>query len=343
MSDPPDGGATDPPDGHVGDPPDGGVIDRSPHGAHGAHGPHGTPHASAVRRRQRWHAHQGDPVAATPTGAVIIPARDEAAVIGRALRALAPLGALDGVEVIVACNGCRDDTAEIARGFPGVRVVELDAASKTEALNLADSVATAWPRLYVDADVELDPQAALAVFAELRRPGVLAARPPHVYDVSGASAPVRAYYRARARIPGERRRLWGAGAYGTNERGHARFDRFAAVTADDSWFDGHFSYDEKRVVDASATVVHTPRTVAALLGLLARQRRGYVDLRIASGASGRSRALASSVRDARTALDAAWYVALTLASRLRRPPATADPSALPWERDASSRVSGAGR
>ncbi|MCR2823928.1 glycosyltransferase [Microbacterium sp. zg.Y909] len=292
-------------------------------------------------------AGRSDHLAAPPTGAVIIPAHDEAAVIGRALRSLAPLAAFDGVEVIVACNGCRDDTADIARRFPGVRVVELDTASKTDALNLADSVATAWPRLYLDADVELHPQAALAVFAELGRPGVLAARPPHVYDVRGATAPVRAYYRARARIPGQRRRQWGAGAYGTNEAGHRRFDRFAAVIAEDSWFDGHFAYDEKRVVDASPTVVHTPRDVRTLLGVLARQRRGYVDLQIASGAAHRSRALLSSVRGPRSAIDAAWYIALTLASRVRlrvrvRPP-TADSTGARWERDASSRVSGTPR
>ena len=329
------------------DPPDGGVIDRPRRGARGgqrtadagaqqADAGQGDPLAAAP-------AHQGDPLATPPAGAVIIPAHDEAAVIGRALRALAPLTELEGVEVIVACNGCRDDTADIARGFTGVGVVELEAASKTEALNAADRVATAWPRLYLDADVELDAEAALAVFAELRRPGVLAARPPHVYDIRRATAPVRAYYRARARIPGPRRRLWGAGAYATNQAGHGRFGRFAPVTADDSWFDGHFAHDEKRIVDAAATVVHTPRDVATLLGLLARQRRGYVDLQIASGASERSRALLSSVRGPRSALDALCYVALTLAARLRRHPATADPTATPWERDGSSRVDGADR
>jgi len=308
-------------------PPDGAVIDR------------------AVRRSAASPGPAPDPrqcPASPATGAVIIPAHDESAVIARLLRSLAPLAALDGIEVIVACNGCRDDTAAIARSFDNVRVVELARASKTDALNLADDVATAWPRLYVDADVELDPQTVLRVFVQLRRPGVRAARPPHVYDVTGATPAVRAYYRARSAIPGQPRRLWGAGAYGTNEAGHRRFGRFAPVTADDSWFDGQFDHDEKQVVDAAPTVVHTPRDVATLLALLTRQRRGYVDLEIASEAPSRTHALLRSVRGPRSAVDAGWYIVLTLAARLRSAGAgvRAEPR---WERDASSRVSEAAR
>ena len=55
-----------------------------------------------------------------PAGAVIIPAHNEASVIGRTLGRLAPLAAGGQVEVIVACNGCTDNTAEVARGFKGV-------------------------------------------------------------------------------------------------------------------------------------------------------------------------------------------------------------------------------
>jgi cellulose synthase/poly-beta-1,6-N-acetylglucosamine synthase-like glycosyltransferase len=60
-----------------------------------------------------------------PTGAVIIPAHNEAGVIERTLGRLAPLAGDRQVEVIVACNGCTDDTAELARGFKGVRVLDV--------------------------------------------------------------------------------------------------------------------------------------------------------------------------------------------------------------------------
>ncbi len=269
-------------------------------------------------------------------GAVIIPAHNESAVIGRTLEALAPLAALDGVEVIVACNGCSDATADIARGYPGVRVAETAQASKPAALNLGDRAATAWPRLYLDADIEVPPAAILAVFDTLRGGGVLAARPRYVYDVAGAAAPVRSYYRARSRIPAPPTRLWGAGGYAASEEGHRRIGDFPPVTADDSWFDEQFTADEKRVVVTAPMRVRTARDTAGLLAVLARQRRGYREIGIASATASRGSALLGTIRGPRTAWDAAWYVALTVVSR-RRARRAARLRGPGWERDGSTR------
>lgn len=279
---------------------------------------------------------------ADATGAVIIPAHDEAGVIARTLRSLEPLAREPRVEVIVACNGCADETASIARGFAGVRVVETDRASKPIGLNLGDAAATAWPRLYLDADIEIPPETVLAVFRVLREPGVFAARPRYVYDTRGASGVVRAYYRARIRIPVPSDRLWGAGGYATNEAGHARFGEFPAVTADDSWFDGLFAPEEKRVVDAPPARVRTARDARDLLAVLARQRRGYVELGIAAHTGARARGLMASVRGPASAVDAAWYAALTLASRRRARRTLGRAGAPEWERDGSSRRASGG-
>ena len=92
-----------------------------------------------------------------PQGSVIIPAHNEAAVIARTLAPLAPLAAAGQLEVIVACNGCTDHTAAIARGFDGVTVLELGQSSKAAALNAGDAAASHWPRLYLDADVQISP------------------------------------------------------------------------------------------------------------------------------------------------------------------------------------------
>ncbi len=294
------------------------------------------------------------PARPAPTGlrgAVIIPAHDEAAVIGRTLAALAPLAATartgsgpgqPRLEIIVACNGCADDTAAVARRFAGVTVVETAEASKPAGLNLGDAVATQWPRLYLDADIDITPAAVADVLAELARPGVLAARPRFVYDTSEATLPVRAYYRARARIPAPARRLWGAGGYAASAAGHERFGAFAAVTADDSWFDAQFDDAEKRVVDTDPMRVRTPRDCAALLAVLARQRRGYLELGVAPQTQRRGAALLTSVRSPEAAIDALWYLLLTLASRRRararmRVGARGGAAAVRWERDGSTR------
>ncbi len=279
-----------------------------------------------------------DETAALPAslrGAIVIPAHDEAAVIARTLRHLTPLAA-SGVEVIVACNGCEDETAEIARGFAGVIVAETDEASKVAGLNLGDRTATSWPRLYLDADIEVDPAAVVAAFAALDEPGVLAARPRFAYDTSGATLPVRAYYRARARIAAPTRRMWGAGGYATNARGHARFAAFPALTADDCWFDALFSDDEKRVVATTPMRVRTPRDSAALLRVLMRQRRGHEQLSSAETGAGRVASLVRAIRGARDGVDAAWYIGLTLVARLRL--RARSRAAQVWERDLSTRV-----
>ncbi|GGE89651.1 hypothetical protein GCM10011313_10550 [Mycetocola zhadangensis] len=274
-----------------------------------------------------------------PPGAIIIPAHNEAAVIVRTLRSLAPLCAKSDVEVFVVCNGCTDETAALAREVPGVHVVEIDEASKTAALNAGDSLASGWPRLYLDADIEVSPETVVALFEELERPGVVAARPRFVYDTHGAAGPVRAYYRARSRIPGQPSRLWGAGGYAVNRNGHRRFSSFPAVTADDSWIDMQFGEHEKSIVPAIPMRVRTPRDVQGLLAVLTRQRRGQLELGVPSTTSSRGRALLSSVRGPRTAIDLGWYVVLTTVAR-RRSRVAMRARSRTWERDASTRSAG---
>src|SRR3954453_3171433 len=87
---------------------------------------------------------------------VVIPAHDEASVIGRCLRALLAGAEPGELEVIVVCNGCHDDTAAVARAHaPDAVVLELPAPSKPAALNAGDAEATRFPRIYLDADVEV--------------------------------------------------------------------------------------------------------------------------------------------------------------------------------------------
>ena len=80
---------------------------------------------------------------------VVIPAHNEARVIARCLDSLRTQAGNE-IEVVVAANGCTDDTAALARahrGLPNLQVVDLPEPSKARALNAGDRVVSALPEL----------------------------------------------------------------------------------------------------------------------------------------------------------------------------------------------------
>ena len=115
-----------------------------------------------------------------------------------------------------------------------------------------------------------------AVLDRLAQGDVLVARPRCEYDSRGASALVRSYYRVRNRGGFVQHKLvmWGAGAYGLNEKGHERFGSFPAVTGDDLYVDTRFDAHEKAVVATDPSVIRTPADVRSLVAILGRHRGG---------------------------------------------------------------------
>src|SRR5215210_8068267 len=125
---------------------------------------------------------------------VVIPAHNEEAVIERCLHALLgdPGGELD---VVVTANGCSDKTVALALRFKGVRVVEIDVASKHAALNAGDRAARHFPRAYLDADIEVSGRALQAVAVAMEAAGALAGAPALRVDLSSCPWSVRSFYR----------------------------------------------------------------------------------------------------------------------------------------------------
>jgi glycosyltransferase involved in cell wall biosynthesis len=275
-----------------------------------------------------------------PIGTVAIPAHNEAGTITRCLDSLLE-GARPGeIEVLVACNGCTDGTADVVRSSPhDVRVIEVAEASKIAALRAADEALAGFPRLYLDADVIIPAQSARQVLDRLSRGPALAARPPIEYDTAGATALVRSYYRARSRVPAVMNSLWGAGVYGLSAEGRARFGEFPDLVGDDLFVDQQFQRGEIEVVDCPPVIVKVPRRTADLFRILRRYYRGNKENRAlgdgsASTSKGTMRDLrisASSSPD--KAFDAAAYAAFAATARLSL--AVAAPTG--WARDESSR------
>jgi hypothetical protein len=197
---------------------------------------------------------------------IIIPAHNEATVIGRLLGQLVPGENPDEFDVIVVANGCNDETAEVASTFgPGVRVVTVPVASKHAALVAGDEAAAGFPRIYIDADVELSCGDVRAIADALQTPGALAAAPRRELALAGRSWLVRWYYDVWTRLPEVRQGLFGRGVIGVSELGHKRIAELPPVLADDLAASLAFAPDERIIVAGASVLVHPPRTLGDLL------------------------------------------------------------------------------
>ncbi|MCB5292595.1 WecB/TagA/CpsF family glycosyltransferase [Arthrobacter sp. SO3] len=267
-----------------------------------------------------------------PLGSVIIPAHNEASVIARTLAPLATLAAAGELEVIVACNGCTDETAAIARGFEGVTVLNMPQPSKAAALNAGDAVASHWPRLYLDADVQIGPGTVREVLSALASGRLLAARPAVRFDLEGAHPLIHSYYRTRLQLPTTRSGLWGGGVYGLSEVGRQRFQQFPDLIADDLFVDRLFEPGEKAVLDVTPAIICPPRTPRDQVAVLHRIYRGNAEQHGGHGTASHTLAeVARSIRGPLSAGHALVYVGFALAGRR----GNAHPGT--WERDASTR------
>lgn len=274
-----------------------------------------------------------------PRFSVVIPAHDEAAVIGRTLRFAADLEPGEA-EIVVVANGCRDATAATAAAAPGVRVVSLAAASKPEALNAGDAAASSFPRIYLDADIDISAATLRRMSCRLSSEEPRICCPTVSFRTTGRPWPVRAYHRVYAQLPYVRGGLVG-GAYGVSASGRRRFGRFPAMTNDDTFVQRLFAPSERVVLAGDTFGVHAPRSLAALLAVRTRVAAGNAQLAATGSAhlsrttSGTARALLGLLRRRPgLAPAAAVYAGVTLAAELRARRRRVDSA---WLRDDSTR------
>jgi hypothetical protein len=306
---------------------------------------------------------------------VVIPAHNEAQVIGRLLGQLvraAPRGGAssgraprtpsdgahptatpsgdtpptssDDLDVIVVANGCTDDTAEVAASFgPGVRVLSIPVASKRAALAAGDGAAQDFPRVYVDADIELGAADVRALADALRQPGVLAAAPERALPLAASSWPVRWYYDVWMRLPEVLLGLWGRGVIAVSEAGHERLAGLPPLLADDLAASLSFAPGERRIVPGARAVSHPPRTARDLLRRRVRAYTGVAQIeraRHAPPSTERTRLsdlLAITRSEPRMAPRVALFLSVAVIARARARRALARGDYSTWLRDESSR------
>lgn len=278
---------------------------------------------------------------------VVIPAHNEAAIVGDTLRRLIDTDPDGRLELIVAANGCTDDTAKVASAVSSrVRVVEVAEASKTAALNAGDDAATAFPRVYLDADVRVTASALLAVADTLTEPPYAGA-PRLEVDTTGASVWVRWQYQVWDATEYRSRNMIGSGVYVLSKAGRARFDRFPDVIADDAYIMRLFGPDERATLVDQVFMIRAPRTMQDFIRRQSRIVAGNEEIRRRFSGPSESVAERTGAMLIRRLLrrpelwlpSVPYFVSRVVAHRRARK-VRGNWSAQAWNRDESTRTSG---
>lgn len=274
---------------------------------------------------------------------VVVPAHNEAAVIGRCLDAF--VTSLHGgeAEVVVVVNGSTDATAQIASSYPGVTVIETATAGKAHALNLGDAAATSFPRVYLDADIVVSADALRELAGSLPpdRPALAGLR----FSVRTAEStlPVRMFYSAFLQMPYAEDSLAGFGLYALSAAGRARFDSFPDLQGDDLFVQRLFGGAEAHRVDR-LLVVEAPRDLRSLVRVRTRIHRGNAQATETFGLERFHSTTTSSIgallrvvhQQPRRVLDVGVYVLVTVLAR-RAARAVRHSGNSVWQRDESTR------
>lgn len=274
---------------------------------------------------------------------IVIPAHDETRVIQRLLSALCKGAAPNEFQTIVVCNGCTDDTADVCRSFgSGVLVVEISEPSKWLALRAGDEQATSFPRIYLDADVEMSTADARTLIAAFADPEVLAAAPTRLLDRTGVPLLVRWYYDIWERLPQVRDGLFGRGIIAVSEAGHRRVAALPQLMSDDLAMSEAFRPEERMIVDGTTVVVRLPRTMRDLLRRRVRVTTGVVQAGQAEATSAESRTslrtLMSIIGGEPTMMPRVLvFLAVAVMSRIAARRRVASGDFHTWLRDESSR------
>lgn len=277
---------------------------------------------------------------------IVIPAHNESQVLGRLLSQLVPYRGDEELDIVVVANGCTDATAEIAASFGSpVRVLSIPVASKCEALATGNRVAKGFPRLYVDADVELRAEDVYALTRTLARPGVLCAGPQRQHAMAGQSLLVRWYYEVWTQLPAVQSGLFGRGVVGVSAAGYLRIAELPPLLADDLAASLAFSPEERVIVPDARAIIHPPGTFADLLRSRTRATMGVsqieqVDCSLRSTARTRlSDLMMIAFRNPRMAPHVTLYMIVALLVKRRARRLMARLGYTPWLRDNSSRQS----
>jgi glycosyltransferase involved in cell wall biosynthesis len=189
---------------------------------------------------------------------IIIPANNEQALLPRCLTALAGSDPVaEGVQVIVAANACTDGTVQVAQNMKAaftalgweLQVLDLPQGGKMHAMNQGDAAASGDKRVYLDADVTVDP----ALMAQLSQ-ALDGAQPTYASGAVRIAMPQswvsRAYRQIYKRVPFFTQDVPGCGLFAVNAAGRAQWGDFPDIISDDTFVRLSFRPEQRKKTQA---------------------------------------------------------------------------------------------
>jgi glycosyltransferase involved in cell wall biosynthesis len=277
-------------------------------------------------------------------GAIIIPAHNEEALIGRTLWYLSRGLSFDLFRVIVIANGCTDATAARARAaLPMAEVIETNRRGKCHALNLGYvAVGPGVPVVCMDADLDVTAEAVGALFSAVTQSGYLAACGQMDVSTTGAAAAVRLFYKGWRTNPYFARGKFG-GLFALSPKGAAKVFPLPEITADDEYVRRSFTDVETAFIPGCRFVARSPATLSSLLKVRRRSLRGAREVAKLGKASpergSAARMLGRAVTSPADALPIGFFLLVMswVRFRLAIEPSGSSPR---WERDLTTRRTG---
>ncbi len=273
---------------------------------------------------------------------VIVPAHNEANVIANCLDSLRAQEGSDIDKIIVACNGCTDNTADIVRQhYPETVCLEIATPSKVNALNEAEKQVTSWPVFYIDADTRLSSNATRLITAALEHDDLLLAAPEPEIDTTHSSWLVKQYYRVWLSLPYIRDGVVATCSFVISEQGRQRFSHFPSIINDDGFVRCQFSSAERGNVSGTKVFIKAPRDLRSLIKIKTRARLGNMQLAHENLCTQKENKPYSSILRHRllsaAGVSVVIYILITLVIRLRARQQFKNLANYRWETDQSSR------
>jgi len=211
---------------------------------------------------------------------IIIPAHNEQSVIYKTLKALSPESNINNFKVVVVCNGCTDGTYNIVKNnFPSVLCLSTPKPSKALAIRHAESHIDGFPRIYLDADIQLNSMDARKIIDASEKFPQKLILPKSRVDNSNSNFFVSLYYDYWYKTSFVTQLGYGCGTYVLSQESRNQFNEWPDLISDDGFVRQLFEPEQIYIVENTCVKVAAPKTLPELIKVKTRSKYGTIELK----------------------------------------------------------------